>query len=521
MNGEFPTLRESELSEGRIAEVQAGEQKVLLLKSGGRVYAVEAMCPHYGLPLKDGLVCDKQLRCPWHQSVFDVSTGEALQPPALSGLKPYPVRIVDGVIHVRVDTPADKRRFIIIGGGAAGIAAAQTLREEEFAGEITLISADAHAPYDRPGLSKDYLAGKLDAGLLALREASFYQDRHIDLRLGTRVTSVDPVARNVLLSDGTTLPYDALLIATGGAPIVPDIPGKSLSGVHVLRSLEEADRLIADARSHPRVAIVGGSFIAMEAAAALRQRGCEIDIILRGEQPMQRVLGDRIGAMLGEDHAKQGVKLHRQSEVTEIAGSDRAEAVVLADGTRIPCDVVLLAVGVRPATQFLQPALKDFLAEDGGIHVDANLCVRDGVYAAGDIAIVPLPHLDEPVRIEHWRYAEQLGQLAAHNMLGQNREYDEVPYFWTMQYETALDYVGHVKEWDEILFDGDPSAQDFLACYIENGRIAAVCAANHSKQICAVMELMRRNVMPTPDDVRGGGFDFIAAIGETHDGARH
>jgi NADPH-dependent 2,4-dienoyl-CoA reductase/sulfur reductase-like enzyme/nitrite reductase/ring-hydroxylating ferredoxin subunit len=455
-----------------------GDEDVLLVRSGPEIFAIDAHCSHYHGPLAEGLVDGESIRCPWHHACFDLRTGEAVRAPALSAIAVWKVEHQGDRIFVRqkleqakprvkgaVDAPG---RIVIVGGGAAGFAAAEMLRRQEYRGSIVMLSNDTAPPVDRPNLSKDYLAGSAPEDWLPLRPEVFYPEASIDLRLKTEVTSIDTKARNVVLADGKTVSYDRLLLATGAEPVRLPIPGADQPHVHVLRSLADCRAIIASADGARRAIVIGASFIGLEAAASLRARDIEVHVVGLEQRPMERVLGPAMGGFVRALHEEHGVIFHLGDTVTAIDGN----RATLKNGGMIEADVVVVGVGVRPR---LALAERCGLAIDRGVTVNAYLETSvPGIYAAGDIARWPDPHSSENIRVEHWVVAERQGQTAARNMLGQREVFDAVPFFWSQHYEVPINYVGHAEKWDEIAIDGDIAAKDCLLQYKSGGRVLAV-----------------------------------------------
>ena len=359
---------------------------------------------------------------------------------------------------------------MIVGGGAAGFAAAEMLRRQEYRGSIVMLSNETAPPVDRPNLSKDYLAGSAPEDWLPLRPEGFYAEAAIDLRLKTEVTSIDTKARNVVLADGKTVSYDRLLLATGAEPVRLPIPGADQPHVHVLRSLADCRAIIASADGARRAIVIGASFIGLEAAASLRARDIEVHVVGLEQRPMERVLGPAMGDFVRALHEEHGVIFHLGDTVTAIDGN----RATLKSGGMIEADVVVVGVGVRPR---LALAERCGLAIDRGVTVNAYLETSvPGIYAAGDIARWPDPHSGENIRVEHWVVAERQGQTAARNMLGQREVFDAVPFFWSQHYDVPINYVGHAEKWDEIAIDGDIAAKDCLLQYKSGGRVLAVAS---------------------------------------------
>jgi NADPH-dependent 2,4-dienoyl-CoA reductase/sulfur reductase-like enzyme/nitrite reductase/ring-hydroxylating ferredoxin subunit len=506
----------TDLESGEMKEFTAGDTRILLARVGDGFHAVSANCPHYGASLAEGALCGTRIVCPLHHAVFNVVNGDLEEPPALDALVSYDVRVEGERVIVSVpdenadrravsmarrDPVTDPRQFVILGAGAAGYAAAQTLREEGFRGSIVMITREDRGPYDRPNLSKDYLHGHADPEWLPLRPAEFFAEHDIQLLFSREVTRVDAAAKTIVFKGGDTMDYDALLVATGGAPVRLNIPGSDLRNVCVLRSFSDADSVIETASRSRRVVVVGASFIGMEAAYSLRERGLDVTVVAPSEEPFEMALGKEVGAVFRCEHERHGVRFKLGSIVYRFEGSHNVEAVTLDNGESIETDMVVVGVGVRPATTFLEGVELD---KSGGVVVDSRLRAADGLYAAGDIANFTDPRSGERTRIEHWRTAQQQGRIAARNMVGRDVAFAGVPFFWTQQFDLTLHYVGHATSWDEIIYQGDVAARDFLAFYVNNNRVAAVAGVNRDRELAAVEALMELDRMPTRDQLKFG-----------------
>jgi NADPH-dependent 2,4-dienoyl-CoA reductase/sulfur reductase-like enzyme/nitrite reductase/ring-hydroxylating ferredoxin subunit len=470
--------------DGEMLLGHVGDDEVLLVRSGSEIFAIGAHCSHYHGPLAEGLVTGEGIRCPWHHACFDLRTGEAIRAPALSPVAVWKVELRDDRIFVRekheqpkprvspqVQPAADAPgRIVIVGGGAAGFAAAEMLRRQEYRGSIVMLSNDTAAPVDRPNLSKDYLAGSAPEDWLPLRPDDFYTEAKIDLRLNTEVMSIDTNARHFVTAGGETIPYDRLLLATGAEPVRLPIPGMGQPHVQVLRSLADSRAIIASAEGARRAVVIGASFIGLEVAASLRARNIEVHVVGLEQRPMERVLGSEMGDFVRALHEEHGVIFHLGDTVTAIDG----KRATLKSGGVIEADLVVVGVGVRPR---LGLAEKAGLAIDRGVTVDIFLETSvPGIYAAGDIARWPDPHSGEKIRVEHWVVAERQGQTAARNMLGQQERFDAVPFFWSQHYDVPINYVGHAEKWDEIAVDGNIAGKDCLLQYKLKGRVLAVAS---------------------------------------------
>lgn len=468
----------ADLADGVAFVGHVGDQAVLLVRRGDDVLAVAANCTHYGGPLAEGIVVGDTIRCPWHHACFSLRSGAALRPPALNDLTRWRTEQRDGSVFVREELPAEPRpvlagadlphSVVIIGGGAAGNQAAETLRREGYAGPVTLLSADAAPPCDRPNLSKDYLAGSAPEDWIPLRPPEFYAGQRIDLRLGARVAAIEPALKAVRLSDGSKVPYGALLIATGAEPIRLAVPGADLPQVHLLRTLADSRALIANAAGARQAVVIGASFIGLEVAASLRVRGLAVRVVGPEARPLERVVGPVLGDMVRAIHEEHGVMFHLGATAVAI---DR-DGVMLSTGERLAADLVAVGVGVRPSIA---------LAEQAGLAVDRGVLVNEflqtdtpDIFAAGDIARWPDPRSGAGIRVEHWVVAERQGQVAARNMLGRRERFDAVPFFWSQHYDITIAYVGHAEHWDRIEIDGDPAARDCTASFWQDGRTTAI-----------------------------------------------
>jgi NADPH-dependent 2,4-dienoyl-CoA reductase/sulfur reductase-like enzyme/nitrite reductase/ring-hydroxylating ferredoxin subunit len=469
----------AELAGGKLLG-HAGDQEVLLVQSSGEIFAVDAHCTHYHGPLADGLVVGDSIRCPWHHACFSLRSGEATCAPATFPLSTWQIEQKDGRVFVREKQAASKptrkaqtdapEKIVIVGGGAAGFAAAEMLRRHDFAGSITMLSSDGDAPVDRPNLSKDYLAGSAQEDWMPLRGDDFYAENNIDLRLKTDVTGIDIKMRHVVTASGAAIAYDRLLLATGAEPVRLTMPGAELPHVHTLRSFADCRAIIASATGARRAVVIGASFIGLETAAALRTRGLEVHVVAPEKRPMERILGPQMGDFVRALHEEHGVVFHLEDTVVAVDGKQ----ATLKSGGTLEADLVIVGVGVRPRLTLPEQA---GLTMDKGVLVNAFLETSAvGIYAAGDIARWPDPHAQANIRVEHWVVAERQGQAAARNMLGAREAFDAVPFFWSQHYDVPINYVGHAEQWDAIEVDGDIQARDCLLRYRHKGRVLAVAS---------------------------------------------
>jgi apoptosis-inducing factor 3 len=462
---------------GKLLGVVDGEA-VLLVRRGKQFFAVGAYCTHYHGPLADGLVVNDEVRCPWHHACFSLRTGEALRAPALDPIQCWHIEQAGEKVFVkekvapaapgRVSTTVQPSSIIIIGGGAAGLAAADMLRREGYSRPLTMISADNAPPCDRPNLSKDFLAGTAPEEWIPLRPPAWYSERNIDLVLNSRATSLDTKQKKITTEDGKTYEYGALLLATGADPVKLPLEGVTPSQIFYLRSLADSKAIVAKATSAKQVVVVGASFIGLEVAASLRARGIVVHVVASDQVPMERILGSQVGAFVRNLHESHGVVFHLGETVRHVDG----DKVTLTGGQTIEADFIVLGVGVRPSIS---------LAEQAGLKMDRGIAVDEyletsapGVFAAGDAARWPYPLTRERIRVEHWVVAERQGQTAARNMLGLHERFEAVPFFWSQHYDVAINCVGHAEKWDTINVDGDIEKMDCSVSYERDGRTLAV-----------------------------------------------
>ncbi len=533
---EIAVAKVSEVQEGQMQQIAVGDDQILLSKIDGQFYATGAFCTHYGAPLAKGILCNERIVCPWHNACFNAIAGQQEEPPALDSLTHFPVRIEGEQILIklpesvpqqrtlemaRYEPKVDQRTFVVLGAGAAGTIAVETLRQQGFQGQVILVSAEQKLPYDRTKLSKNYLQGKAEEDSLPLRSCEFYDQHNIDLRFGEAVTKVDSINKLITFADNSTLEYDCLLLATGGQAKKMDMPGSNLANIFTLRNTEDVNSILAEIKKAKKALIIGSSFIGMEAAASLNQQGLEVVVVSPSDVPFKKILGDKLGKMFQKLHEQNGVTFKFGTKATEFGGDGKVEYAVLENGEKIATDLVIVGIGVEPNTDYLDGI--ELNEKDKSIPVNEYLQteIKD-IYAAGDIASFPYKPMGESTRIEHWRLAAQHGKIAAINMLEKNKlakADDIVPFFWSGQYDLKLRYVGHAQSWDEIKIDGElgESAKgldelEFLAFYLQNNKVMAVAGVNRDKDIAAISELMRRQKMPDANEVKNTEINWIDLI---------
>lgn len=492
----------SSIHAGQLVAGHAFGEPVLLVHVEPNWFAVGGKCTHYGAPLDQGVLVSETIRCPWHHACFELHNGAASCAPALNDLPSYDVAVENNIVrvtrkrdhgqlkgegHRARGSPAPERvlfeekpttgpeSVVIIGGGAAGNACAEMLRREAYRGPVTIIDPDPDAPYDRPNLSKDYLAGNAPEEWLPLHPRDFYAAQHIEILSGLKVTEIEIQSRTVHLSDGSSRKYGCLLIATGATPIRLDVPGGDR--IAYLRTLADCRAIIGKLGATKKAVIIGASFIGLEVAASLVTRGLKVSVVTPEMLPLESVLGTELGTLIRNVHEQKGVTFCLGRNVTAVDET----SVVMDDGTRLDADLVIAGVGVRPNLQ---------LAESAGLMLDNGLAVNEfletsasGVFAAGDVARWPDAYSDLRLRIEHWVVAERQGQVVARNMLGARDRFDDIPFFWSAHYDKlSIQYIGHVERWDETRIEGDVMKMDCAVSYIVGGRRKAMATINRDRK---------------------------------------
>ena len=487
------------IPEGGLLAGRVGDDGVLLARGRGRCYAVGRTCPHYGGPLAEGLLVGESIRCPWHHTAFDVRTAELERPPALDDLPCWDVEERNDRVRVTGRTAPRKtgskartsapESVMIIGVGAAGVVAADTLRREGYQGRITMVDADRDAPVDRPNLSKDYLAGNAPEEWVSLRPSDFFRDRGIDVRLGRRASALDLRNRRVTLDDGSELAFSALLLATGASPVQLPLPVSDRLPLRTLRTLADSRAIIADAEragAGGRAVVIGASFIGLEVAASLRARNLEVHVVAPEERPLERILGAQLSKLVQRTHEEHGVIFHLGRKPASIDG----DRVILDNGEQLAARVAVAGVGVRPNVEMAQAA---GLPVDRGVLVNEHLETQaSGVFAAGDVARWPDARTGTPLRIEHWVVAERQGQTAARNILGAHEPFIAVPFFWSAHYDLTLNYIGHAESWDAIDVDGDLDARDATVSFRAGGRALAMVTVGRDRALLEAEAAMER-----------------------------
>jgi NADPH-dependent 2,4-dienoyl-CoA reductase/sulfur reductase-like enzyme/nitrite reductase/ring-hydroxylating ferredoxin subunit len=476
-------IPESDLADGAMLAGKAGDDDVLLARSGDELFAVGAFCTHYHGPLAEGLLVGQTVRCPWHHACFDLRTGSAVAAPAARPLEVFRAFREGGLIRVE----AQPRHVVIVGAGAAGWFAASELRRIGYPGRVTLLTSEERLPYDKPNLSKDYLAGKAPEDWIPLRSAEEYAAERIELRLKTSVEGIDTAAREVRLAGGERIAFDRLILATGATPRALDVATAPDARVHYLRTWSDANAIRDAARDAKRAVVIGASFIGLEVAASLRELGLDVTVVGPEEHPLERPLGTAVAQFVRRLHEAHGVQFRLGRRPAAITHA----AVRLDDGSELPADLIVAGVGVTPDLA---------LAQAAGLQVDNGVIVNElletsvrGIFAAGDIARYPSARKGEAIRVEHWVAAARQGQAAARNAIGQRERFSAVPFFWSQHYDLVLAYVGHASRTDDVEICGSFDASSAAAIYREHGEITAVVTLFRDDVSLAVEAAMERN----------------------------
>jgi apoptosis-inducing factor 3 len=490
-------VRVSDLADGGMLAGHVGEESVLLVRKGDELFALDAFCTHYHGPLAEGALVGETIRCPWHHACFSLRTGSAVAAPAMRPLRVFRtvregdlVRVLpdpSAVTTKSVATVAGREHVVIVGAGAAGSFAAAELRRIGFDGRVTLLTRESRLPYDKPNLSKDYLAGRAPQEWIPLRGETDYAADRVDLRLRTTVDRIDAAHCEMRLATGDRIRFDRLIIATGAVPRRLQIPAAPTARIYYLRTWADADALRGVIDAVRNVVVIGSGFIGLEAAASLRERGLEVTVVGREERPMEAVLGRELGEFVRRTHEAHGVRFRLGRQPVEI----RAGSVLLDDGSAEQADIVIAAVGVEPDVAL---AAQAGLAVDRGVVVNHLLQTSSpNIFAAGDAARFPYTRSGSSIRVEHWAVAGRQGQVAARNATGLREHYTAVPFFWSQHYDLVFAYVGHAERADNVELYGSLDEHNAAAVYRDSGRVTAVVTLFRDDVSLAVEAAMERH----------------------------
>lgn len=521
----------SEFEEASMKEVKLeGGSAVLVHRHQGEFFVTSPACSHYGAPLRKGVSSSggrgggPTVTCPLHDASFDLRTGEVVRGPSVDGIAVYKSEVKDGTVFAHVPSEiatggkhqrvlkamakrksSDSRTFVLLGGGCASLAAAETLRQEGFTGRIVMVTKESHLPYDRVQLSK---ALDKPVDKLLLRPASFYKDYDIEVLQGATVTKLNTKEQTIQYTKDNVpeqMKYDKVLVATGGSPRKLFVPGSDLKNIFTLRTPEDAAQIAALAQKGQKMIVVGGSFIGMEVASSLAKKGCDVAVIAMETVPFERVLGKKVGASFARKLQKEGVEWFGTSQVRLFRGNETVNGVELEDGEVLPADAVVVGAGVLPNTRFVEGLSLD---KNGAIIVNPLLQAEncENLFAAGDVCAYPAVKTGQRVRIEHWDVAMQQGRTAASNMLGKFQPFTTTPFFWSGLFGNLnLRFVGHAPEaLDRVIIEGDVSKMEFISYYTEDDEIRAVATVNRDPIAVVCAELMKRGRMPSVSELMLG-----------------
>jgi 3-phenylpropionate/trans-cinnamate dioxygenase ferredoxin reductase component len=394
----------------------------------------------------------------------------------------------------------NSKTFVIVGGGLGGAKAAEALRANGFDGRVVLLANEDYLPYERPPLSKDYLAGKKSLSDFTVHDSEWYRDNKIDLRVGTEAVAIDRKAHTVTLSDDTDLRYDKLLLATGSRARRLSIPGSDSTGVHQLRKFDDAENLNTALKDGTSLAIVGAGWIGLEVAASARGRGIDVTVVETAKAPLIGAVGEEVGGVFAKLHRDHGVDLRLETEIKEVTTDDgKATGLRLGDGSTVTADRVLIAVGAQPNIELADDA--GLSTGDGGVLVDASLRTSDpDIYAVGDIAAAEHPLFDDRIRTEHWANALKQPAVAVAGMLGEPGQYTELPYFFSDQYDLGMEYAGHAPSYQRVVFRGDVDGREFIAFWLDaDNRVLAGMNVNIWDVLDDIKTLIRKKSVVDPD----------------------
>ncbi|KAK2460926.1 hypothetical protein APHAL10511_007396 [Amanita phalloides] len=524
----IPVIDVTELQDGQMKQVEFDKGSVLLSRIGDKIHATSAFCTHYGAPLAKGvLTADGRVVCPWHGACFNICTGDIEDAPAPAAIHSFKTHVKDGQVYVTAnqdDTLKENKSrqatllstghevgqkgLIVVGGGSGALHAVESLREHGYSALITILSKETYLPIDRTKLSKALIT--IPSQIEWKTAADFKIKYGTNIRLGVEVTSVDLANKKVILDGGKdSLPYDKLILATGGTPRRLPIEGGNLENVYTFRGIPDSQKVNEAALEGKRMVVIGSSFISMELVVAVSKRKlASIDVIGMEQYPFEAILGKEVGAGLMKYHESQGVRFHMSTRVERIVPSEDnpnfAGGVVVNDYT-IPADFIIMGVGVVPATDFLKGSGIE-VEKNGGIRVDECLRVRsvnsNDVYAIGDIAIYPQIHGEE-TRIEHWNVAGNQGRAVGKTIAGNPQPFVKIPVFWSSLGQ-PLRYCGIGHQYDDVIIKGDPSEMKFIAFYVKQGKVVAVASMQNDPVVLKASELLRLGLMPTPEELREG-----------------
>jgi len=519
----FENLEEGQMKEFKYA--QGKNKSVLICKYEGKLRAIGNYCSHFGAPLHTGVMIDRVVKCPYHGASFDVVTGKQDIAPGVDGVSTFEIVEEGGKSYVKL--PSDlsklentktsemtkrdfnnKNRIVVLGGGAAGLSACETLRQSGYSGEIVLVSNEDTIPYDRTMLTKWVPPTPND---ILIRNKDFLDNYDITVKLNTKAVKVDNSNKTVQLSDNSSLNYSKLLVATGSSPVLPKINGvENTKNVHFIRTYNQAKEMIDNVPSKSNICILGGSFISMEAASLIKKtnKNANVTVLVRGKVPFQKELGEQVGNILKKLSEDNGVKFVTENEIKEVHSNNKGEIskIILNSNETINCDMLLLGTGVKANTELVS----DLVQMDND-KIKSNLLLKTSdpsIFCAGDVASVPFIHTGKRYSYGHWVNAQQQGAISAMNMLDKNVPFEYVPYYWTRMWDKSLTYTGNGSDFDEVFIDGNISKYTFVAYYFKQGKVVGCASMGVSNATNIMYEAFRRNLVPRGNLIKDGSISL-------------
>ncbi|XP_068187648.1 apoptosis-inducing factor 3-like [Antennarius striatus] len=521
---------ESDLQDGQMMEVEVGNHSVLLTHSEGKYNAIGHQCTHYGAPLSKGVITGNTVRCPWHGACFNIQTGDLEEYPGIDSLPCHKVKIQNSKVYVSINkktfrqekrlkrmgarVPEVNHTVLLLGGGATSLICAEILRQENFGGRIIMATRDKLLPHDKTRLSK---VMNVESDSILLREMEFFHQYSIEVWLRKAAQSVDTDKRTVTFDDGSVQAYDQLLISTGCRAKPLDLPGMELDNVKMLETPEDARKIHA-ACLGSNVVLVGTSFVGMEIASYLIGKASSITIIGSSELPYQNTLGPEIGRATMMMLSQKNVRFYMNNKVTEIRGvGGKVKEVVLKSSEVIPTDVLIVGIGVKPNSEFLQSSKilmdsKNFVVVDKYMHTNVP-----GVFCGGDVATFPLAMAkNQLVNIGHWQMAQAHGRIAALNMLGKPTELNSVPFYWTVLLGKTIRYTGYGEGYTDIVIKGKLEDRKFLALYIKDDEVTAAASLNFDPAVSAVAQRLVAGRAITKEEAESDDLSWLQLSSSQH-----
>ncbi|KAL3970872.1 calcipression-3 [Sarotherodon galilaeus] len=514
---------ESDLQDGQMMEVEVGHHGVLLTRSGGKYSAIGNQCTHYGAPLSKGFISGNRVRCPWHGSCFNVHTGDLEEYPGIDCLPCHKVHIQNSKVYVSINkktlrqekrtkrmgtaVPGVTHTVLLLGGGAASLICAETLRQENFGGRIIMVTREDLLPYDKTRLSK---VMNVESDSILMRRMEFFHQYDIEVWLRKEALSVDTDKKTVTFDDGSVQSYDQVLISTGCRAKGLDVPGMNLGNIKMLETPEDA-RQIHAACTGSNVVLVGTSFVGMEVASYLTDKASSITVIGSSEMPYQNTLGPEIGKLTMTMLIERNVKFYMNDNVTEVRGvNGKVKEVVLKSGKVIPAEVLIVGIGTMPNSEYLKDS-KIQMTSKNFVKVDKYMRTNvPDVFCGGDLAMFPLAMAkNKMVNIGHWQMAQAQGRIVALNMLNKTTELNSVPFYWTVLVGKTIRYTGYGEGYTELVIKGKFEDRKFLALYIKDDEVIAAAGLNFDPAVSAVAERLATGKVITKKEAQSDDLSWL------------